>query len=269
MKWINKLEKKYSKYSIKNLMLYIILLTATVFFLSMYDRTFLNKLILIPEKVLKGEVWRLITFIFIPPTSSPIFIIFVLFLYYTIGHTLELKWGSFKFNLYYLLGVLFTIISAFIFGGIGTSFYINLTLFLAFARLHPDYQIYIFFVLPVKMRYLAIFTWLYLGYQFLISPIQNKVTLIFSLANYIIFFGNHIVQNIKRKIKVHKRRNEFYSDYKNENEQDTIHKCTICGITEKVDPSMEFRYCSKCDGYHEYCMKHLNDHQHIKEKKNP
>src|SRR5690606_20929694 len=127
MKWIDRLERKFGRYAIKNLMTYIVILNAVVYMLMMIPGTnLLNKFVLEPSLVLKGEIWRLITYIFIPPSTSPIFIIFVLYFYYMIGSNLENEWGSFRFNLYYFLGMLGTTIATFITGGGATPLYINL-----------------------------------------------------------------------------------------------------------------------------------------------
>ncbi len=266
MKWLNKLERKYGKYAINNLMLYIVLLTGTVYLLSMFDRTgsFLYRLALIPSRVMQGEIWRLITYIFIPPRTSPIFIFFVLYFYYMIGTGLERAWGSFKFNVYYLIGIIATTLAAFLTRGTATSLYLNLTLFLAFARLYPNHQILLFFIIPVKMKYLAWFNWALFGLTILTGPIPSKITALVALTNYFIFFGKDLINDIKRKQKVHKNRRRFESG-KNWNDQETAHRCHKCGITEKDDPKMDFRYCSKCEGAYEYCWDHLQDHEHVQE----
>ena len=266
MKWLDKLERKYGHLAIKNLMGYVVGLTASVFLLTLFDRSgiFLYRLILLPSRVLQGEVWRLITYIFIPPTQSPIFIIFVLYFYYMVGSGLERVWGSFKFNVYYLLGVIATTLAAFITNSAGTSLYLNLTLFLAFARIYPNYEILLFFILPVKMKYLAWFNWALLGFTILTASFPSKITAIIAIANYLIFFGKDIIIDIKRKRKVQKKRSKFIDGRDRWNNDQPIHRCTTCGITEKDDPDMEFRYCSKCEGNHEYCMDHLYNHKHIK-----
>ena len=161
MNWLNKLERKFGKYSIKNLMLYIASLNFLVYLLIMVDQSnnIVYKLMLKPELILKGEVWRLITFIFIPPNTSAFFIIFALYFYYIAGRGLEHEWGSFKLNVYYLFGILGTIIASFITKGSATATYLNLSLFLAFARLYPDYEVLLFFVIPIKIKYFAYFNW--------------------------------------------------------------------------------------------------------------
>nr|WP_246582984.1 derlin [Clostridium simiarum] len=243
-------------------MMYVVLLNFFVYLLIIFDKsnTVLFKLTLIPDLVLKGEVWRLLTFIFIPPTMSPFWIIITLYFYYLAGRGLEQEWGSFKLNIYYLFGMLATIISSFIIGGPANATYINLSLFLAFARIYPDYEILLFFVIPVKVKYIAYVNWFIIIYGVVSQPLWSyKIAAVVAVINYFIFFGRDIVTNGVRRQKVYNRRRKFKSEipYK-----DYIHKCVICGVTEKDDPNMEFRYCSKCNGYYEYCMKHINNHEH-------
>ena len=265
MKWLNNLERKFGRFAIKNLMLYIILLTGTVYILSLIDQTgtFLYRLVLIPSLVMQGEVWRLITYVFIPPRTSPIFIFFVLYFYYMIGTGLEKAWGSFKFNVYYFIGVIATTAVVFYTRGMATSTYLNLTLFLAFARLYPNFEVRLFFILPIKMKYLGWLNWAFFGFTILTAPVPEKITAIVALSNYLLFFGPEIIKDTKRKQRVKQNRRRFESGRRIPTEG--VHKCTVCGISEKDDKSMDFRYCSKCSGAHEYCREHLNNHQHIEE----
>lgn len=263
MNLLDRLERKFGHIVIKGLMKYIVFLNGIVFLLVYLDTTgvFYGRLVLDPSLVMKGEVWRLITYVFIPPTFSLIFVIFVLMLYYMIGTALEQEWGSFKFNLYYLIGMLGTTAAAFLTGVIGTPHYINLSLFLAFARLYPDYEILLFFILPVKMKYLAWFSWGILGFTLIVFPLPLKVAAVVSIVNYFLFFGKDIATRTKTNRQAYFNRKRFMADIPKDF---TIHKCTVCGITEKDNPKMDFRYCSTCEGDYEYCMDHLKNHQHIK-----
>lgn len=259
MKWINRLERKYRHLAIKGLITYVIVLTAFVYLLMMFDARYVGNLILIPSRVFQGEIWRLVTFLFIPPTRSPIFILFVLYFYYLIGSTLEESFGSFKFTIYYLIGVLGTILGAFLSGMGVTAIYLNLSLFLAFARLYPDFQVLLFFILPVKVKYLAYFNWLYIVYTLFFLPLPYRVAALASLINYFLFFGQDLIRNWKNQIQITKNRRRFSQGLERGG---TYHSCKVCKITEKDDPNMEFRYCSKCTGNYEYCQKHLFNHEH-------
>ncbi len=265
MNFLNRLERKFGRFAIKELILYIILLNFLVFLLKLLDKsgTYLNKLVLISELVMKGEVWRLITFIFIPPTTSIIWIIFVLYFYYLIGSGLEHEWGSFKFNVYYFLGMLGTIAGSFISGYGYTGVYLNLSLLFAFAFIYPDFQILLFFFIPVKIKYLVWLDWIFFIYGLIFAPLGDKIAISICIMNYFLFFGGDIF-----KIAVNGRKSFFRNkDFRSSlNEASYIHKCYTCGITEKSNNEMVFRYCAECEGDYEYCMEHLKDHEHIKIK---
>ncbi|HHW71160.1 MAG TPA: rhomboid family intramembrane serine protease [Clostridiales bacterium] len=213
MKWIDKLERKFGRYAIKNLMTYIVILNAVVYmFMMIPGVNIIDKLMLDPSLVLKGEIWRLVTYIFIPPSASPIFIVFVLYFYYIIGSNLENEWGSFRFNLYYFLGMIGTTIAAFITKGGATPTYINLSLFLAFAHLYPDFQVMLFFILPIKVKYLAWIDWIVIAYSVIFEPVPYKVAAVVSVINFLIFFGPDVVDGIKLKRQVRQNRKRFFSE---------------------------------------------------------
>ena len=260
LKWLNKLEKKYGKHAIHGLMKYIVAANLAVFLLNVISPGLAENLMLIPEAVMAGQVWRIFTFILIPPATSAFWILFTLYFYYIIGMGLEQAWGSFKFNIYYLVGMIATIIVSLVGGSPATGTFINLTLFLAFASIYPNHEVLLFFILPVKMKYLAIFDAVLLAQQFIMGGVGIKLMILASLANYFIFFGKDFIELFKTKKKVKKNKERFkvieMKDY-------VRHRCTVCGITERDDPNMEFRYCSKCSGHKEYCMNHLKNHEHI------
>ena len=174
MNWINKLERKFGRYAISNLMLYVTIMYAVGFVIVLINPTFYYQfLTLDAEAILHGQIWRIFTFIMEPPTTSLLWIIFSLSLYYFIGTNLERAWGSFRFNLYFFSGVLFHVIAAvlvYLLTGIsmqmGTT-YLNLSLFLVFAALFPDVQFMLYFVIPVKVKWLAILDLVLFGYAIL------------------------------------------------------------------------------------------------------
>lgn len=261
---LDRLERKLGRnFGIKGLMTYIVGLNAIVFFLLLIDQTgrFYNMLMLVPELVLKGEVWRLVTYTFIPPTTSIFWFIFTLYFYYMIGSTLEHEWGTFKFNAYYLIGMIGTTIAAFLTGGGTTAVYLNLSLFLAFAYMFPNYQILLFFILPVKMKYLAWVDVAFIVYAVLTEPLAGKAAAVVSILNFIIFFGRDIFIRIKSGRSAYYNRRRFDAKIPKDL---VMHRCEVCGRTEKDGKDLEFRYCVDCDGDHEYCMEHLGTHKHIK-----
>ncbi|TCT16811.1 hypothetical protein EDC18_101107 [Natranaerovirga pectinivora] len=256
MKLLNKLERKFGKYAIHNLMFYIVILNIIGFILIYLDPRNIVKLYLIPEMFFAGEYWRVFTFLMIPPTDSIIFFAFVLYFYYLIGNTLESNWGTFKFNAYYFIGVLGTITAALVFKYPMTTVYLNLSLFLAFAKLFPDFTINLYFILPIKIKYLAWIQWGFFIYTLIMGNNIERIAITVALVNYFLFFGKEYFS----KQKAYSRKQSFQK--KAQPSKHTIHKCTTCGKTEKDDPNLEFRYCSKCNGHYEYCSEHLFSHNH-------
>ncbi len=188
------------------------------------------------------------------------------YFYYRIGLTLEHAWGSFKFNIYYLLGVVITVIASFLLHAVGiivsvSSAYLNATLFLAFATLYPNYEIRLYMILPIKMKYLAYLTAGYYVLMLVMGSLSAKIMILAGVSNYLIFFGRDLFTSRHRKVQNLSRKQRYVKASRNNKPHS--HKCTVCGRTELDDPSLEFRYCSKCDGYHEYCSDHLLDHEHI------
>lgn len=264
MALLNKLERKFGRYAIRQLMVYIIGINLLVFFLSYAypESNAISKLSLDPYLIMKGEVWRLLTYIFIPPSTSILWIFFLLYFYYIVGIGLEHEWGSFRFNIYYFTGMIGTAIAAFIIAQGATALYLNLSLFLAFAYIYPNFEVLLFFAVPVKIKYLAWLSWFFLLFTVLTAPLSNKVAALISVLNYFLFFGGDIIH----ATAAYQRRKHFAS-LSTLPGKTTFHKCAICGMTEEDDIKMEFRYCSQCEGDHEYCMPHLKKHEHVKSAK--
>ncbi len=263
-KVLNKVERRFRRFGINNLMAYIIGITALVYVANMaVPMGVTMALNLNPRLVLDGELWRLITFVFIPPAAQPLFAIIAMYLYYMIGTALEHEWGSFRFTLYYFIGVIGTIIAAFITGGIATANYINMSLFLAFAVIYPDFTLRLFFMIPIKVKYLGMLSGAFLVFNLIFSPMSQRLFILVALANFILFFGEFFFKTATARTKAASRKREFYSKTKAARNK-PIHRCYVCGKTEEDDPQLEFRYCSKCDGDYEYCMEHLKNHEHVK-----
>lgn len=274
MNWINKLERKYGRHAIKHLIQYIVIANAITYVVLLAAPLLRSRLMLVPAQVLQGEVWRLVTFLFIPPNSSPIFIFFALYIIYMYGTGLEQYWGSFKFNMYYFIGVIVTIVVAMMITIVFKSYfsidnsYLNLSLLLAFATLYPDVELRLFFILPVKIKYIGWFTAAILTLNFFMGTIPTKLIIMASVVNYFIFFTGQFLHRKKHQAKQKSRLKEYQSQYPNSTKNKVIkvsfHKCTVCSITELDNPNEEFRYCSKCEGHHEYCSKHILEHEHKK-----
>lgn len=261
MNWLDRLEKRYRKYAISNLMYYVILLNLVGFCLIQLGIVKYFDLLLIPQLVYQGQVWRILSFLLVPFNSSPIFIIFTLMFYYWIGNSLEQYWGAFRFNVYYFSGLLLTIIASFVLGiPVTSAQYLNFSLIFAFATLFPNEVIRFNFIIPLKIKYLAYIYAFTLILPFVKGGADDRLAIIVSLLNFLIYFST--ILNTGRKQQARKKKYQKQLKPKKE----TFHKCTVCGITEKDDPNIQFRYCSKCEGHHEYCENHLFNHKHIGKK---
>lgn len=294
MKFINKLERKFGRYAIPNLMYYIIALYVIGWLVQMFSpEVYTAYFSLDAQKILHGQIWRIFTFLMNPPSSHPIFMIFVLYLYYMIGMNLERAWGSFRFNLYFFTGVILHVIAAIIlYLGFNLvveldTFYLNMSLFFAFAALYPDMQLLLFFIIPIKIKWLALLNGVlflltivsgivinfmsasaqismyYTLIKFGIVPsLPSSIAAFLSLLNFIIFFL--ATRNYKKVSPKEIHRKNEYKRKVNESRQSTRHKCAVCGRTEKDGDHLVFRYCSKCEGNYEYCQDHLFTHEHVK-----
>lgn len=289
MRWLDKLERKYGKYAIHNLMNYIIILYAVGFVVQIAaPQMYTQFLALDPAAILHGQIWRIFTFIITPPTTSYFFILFSLYLYYLIGRVLEYQWGAFRFNLYFFSGMLLHVLASiliYLIWGINLSYgtyYLNLSLFFVYIALYPDAQFLLFFILPIKAKVLgwiegAYFAvtivagffvpvgsslWFSLMNAGILALPANSVAALVSLLNFLIFFlagrGNRFTP------KEVKRRQVYRQKIKAARPPQGTHRCAICGRTEKDGDNLEFRFCSKCVGNYEYCQDHLFTHEHRK-----
>lgn len=280
VKWFADLERKFGKYAISNLMYYVVIINIAgtligyinpgiyVYFLSLdFDRIF------------HGQVWRFVTFILEPSVSSMMDVFWLgieLYLYYMIGTALERAWGAFRFNMYYFSGIILTILgSLLVYLVTGNSISIGLdyvyqAMFLAFAALYPDMQLMLFFILPIKVKWLGIIYGVMMGLDVIrllaSGGYAYAFCILIAMGNFLLFFL--LTRNYRRiSPKEVRRRQSFQREMRTSS--GARHRCAICGRTEKDDPNLEFRFCSRCDGDYEYCMEHLFSHQHIHREKDP
>ncbi len=200
--WLTRLEYKLGRFAVPNFMAAIVGIMALVYvldyiFTARVGVSLSSMLSFNREAILAGQIWRVFTFILIAPSASPIFIIFSLYLFWLYGSALESNWGAFRFNLFYLFGMLGTIAVGFVFGA-ATNSYLNLSLFLAFALIYPDFELNLFFVLPIKVKYLAFADLIIYGYYFVVGSWAYKAAIIVSFINLIVFFGGDFTSHIKR-----------------------------------------------------------------------
>ena len=207
---LNRMERAIRRFAIPNLMLYVTAGMLGVFVLDyIVPYTSVSSwLSLNMAKIAQGQVWRLVTFIFMPPSTSLLWIVFSLYFYYLIGQTLERQWGSARFNLFYLIGMLGAILSA-VCTGYGANTYLNMSLFLAFAAIYPDFQLMVFFILPVKIKWLALADLLLLAWMFLTGTWSARLGIVFALLNVILFFGGDALRTLRQQASYWKTRRNF------------------------------------------------------------
>lgn len=271
MDFLNKMERKFGKYAIPNLPAILIALYVAGYIIELINSNVIWYLYLSPTMILRGQIWRLVTWVIIPPYSLDVFVIITLYFYFSIGKTLERTWGVFRFNVYIFSGMLFTIIGAFLLYFIAhvdgayyfSTYYVCMSMFLAFAVTYPDMQVLLMFIIPIKMKWLGILYGALLLVSLIQGNIATRVAIVVSLLNFVIYFA--MTRNLFRYSphEIH-RRNEFNRKVKKvqPNKGNTRHRCAVCGRTEKDGDHLEFRYCSKCEGNYEYCQDHLFTHQH-------
>jgi hypothetical protein len=257
MHWLSRLEKKFGHWAIHGLLRYVAALSSLCFILAKVQQNYLDFLWLDWNRVMQGEVWRLITYIFIPTIGGvfPDFLgmaLYVMFMFW-VGDGLDRAWGAFRFNVFFLLGMIGTTLAAFISRGDPSGGYLQMTVFLAFARFYPDEWIRLFFLLPVKVKWLAWLDGALLCLSFIQGTTNIRLAIIAGLANYFIFFGRDIIADIKMHREIADRRSKFQREVR-EGREETLHRCKVCGLTEVQSPHAEFRVASDGD---EYCIEHL------------
>ena len=252
MSWLDKLERRFGFLAIPGLIRFVIGFTVLVYLLVYLNRGFESYLALDPVLIRQGEVWRLVTYIFLPQTLSPLWLLLALWFLWFIGEGLERAWGAFRLTLYFLVGMIGTAVAAFFFGAKFSNGMLIVSLFFAFARFYPEEVIYILFILPVKIKWLAWIMGAFLLFGFVVNGMSYRMALVAAFANYLIFFGPEIIHEARHRTEVSARRKRFESHARSEAEP--LHKCAVCGATELTDPNLDFRVAR--DG-EEYCMAHL------------
>lgn len=282
MNFMNKLERKFSRYAISNLTMYLIFGYVIGYVLSRVSPQMLSFLTLDPYQILHGQIWRLVTWVLMPPsTQGVLFYAIMLLFYYQLGMNLERTWGVFRYNVYIFGGILYTILGAVVtwmimtamygnaaFTGaiVGTqisTYYICMSIFLAFAVCYPNMQILLYFIIPIKMKWMAYVYAALMLVDLVQSSWPRRIVMVMSLLNFVIFFlSTRDLYRFSPK-EVHRRQVYRQAIRRPQSAGITKHKCAVCGRTEQDDPTLEFRFCSKCAGNYEYCQEHLFTHQHI------
>ncbi|MDY3224823.1 MAG: rhomboid family intramembrane serine protease [Candidatus Faecousia sp.] len=266
---------------IPNLMLYIVLGSAVVYVLSrMANNSYLYYLLCFDRtSILHGQIWRLITYPLTYSAGNLLLTAITLFCYYSLGRAMENIWGTLRFNLYYLSGVVMMDIFCLLFGGNADVSYLNMSLFLAYATLFPDAHFLLFFIIPIRAWIFALIDLVMVLIGLISYPFPYNLFSVISLANYFLFFGKDVLNVIPmswranaarlfhksppKKAKVIRFDAGSYEASQASVKAPYTHKCTVCGRTDVSNPELEFRYCSKCKGYYCYCQDHINNHTHI------
>ena len=290
MKIINKLERKFGRYAIPNLTTYIIvgyIIGYALEFVELFTKiNVLSWLTLNPYAVFHGQIWRIFTWVITPPSDFSIFTLVMLFFYFSIGRNLESTLGVFRYNVYIFSGIIMTTIGVLILYGVSvltgnyvnqflfanysdqliTTYYLMLSIFLAFAVCYPNLRILLYFIIPIKMKWLAIFDGVLLVGSFIYYLLNGFtivcVLIVISMLNFLIFFFS--TRNYRRISPQEIHRKQEFKRKIQPAPNITRHKCAICGRTEETNPELTFRFCSKCNGNYEYCQDHLFSHEHVR-----
>lgn len=306
MIWFYKLEQKYEKYAVRNLTTYLIICYAIGYVLEIsadlgnsVTIAMLSYMRLDVYAILHGQVWRLLSWLLIPPSSLSIFTLVTLYCYYSIGNLLERTWGTFRYNVFMFMGLIFTVVGAFLLYGIFSltgigaamdtmglvedgvaslsmfaslffsTYYVSMSIFLAFAITYPELQMLFMFVIPIKTKVLGVIYVIIMAYDVLMSynlgimyGITKTIVIGFSLLNVLVFF---IVTRRSFRTPTQMKRQKDFQRHTVKMKKVTRHKCAICGKSEETDPDEQFRFCSKCAGNYEYCSKHIYTHPHVKQ----
>ena len=271
---------QHRRKGIPNLMLYVSIGTAIVYLMTTLANSYTLYYALCFDRalILQGQVWRLFTYVFTygVGTNNLLLVAISLFCYYSLGRAMENVWGTFRFNLFYLTGIVLMDLYAMFIGGLADIYYLNLSLFLGYATLYPDARFLLFFIIPVKAWIFALLDLVLTIY----AVINGSLFPLVAIANYFLFFGKDVLNVIPMSWRVN-----FSRLFRKKSTKKTgtipfpsagsyqattatvkapyTHRCTVCGRTDVSNPELEFRYCSRCNGFHCYCEDHINNHEHI------
>ena len=268
MSFLDKLERALGRFAVPNLSIYLIIGQVFVTLSTMAHLLDPGKLLLVPRLVLDGEGWRVVTFILEPMGVGPgllgiVSLVFGWWIFYFMGSALEGAWGAFRFNLFLLVGYALTVGLSFLFPEYLVSYtFLAGSVFLVFAHLNPDFELLIFFVLPVKIRWLGLLTWLLYAYLFIAGAWPERVQIGAAILNVLLFFGRdawRAAGRRTRRVAVDRAARATL-----EEASAPRHRCRVCGKTDVSHPQLDFRYCSKCADDACFCPEHIFNHEHTR-----
>ncbi|MDD3178832.1 MAG: rhomboid family intramembrane serine protease [Opitutaceae bacterium] len=262
MSLLTKLERYLGRLALPNLSLWLVAGQVMFWGLALLGNFDLSRATLLPLAVREGEWWRLFTFLFVPPAVHPVFIAFAWYLFYLMGSALEHFWGTFRYNVFLGLGWVLTLAVAFVTPtAYATNLFLAGSVFLAFAFLNPDFELLIFFILPLKIKWLALIQWAGYAFVLAVGSWPARLMVLASIGNFLVFFAGDIVQLMRGGGRSMGQRARKFGTQKAEREP--RHRCHVCGKTDITHPQLDFRYCSKCAGDECYCPEHIFSHEHV------
>jgi hypothetical protein len=267
MSLLTRLERFLGRFAISNLSLYLVAGQVLFWGLAALSGFNLERIALRPAAVYAGEVWRLVTFLFLPPGGGTgalaiVFLAFAWYIFYLMGTALEHYWGTYRYNAFIGLGWLLTTAVAFLTpGAYASNLFLAGSVFLAFAFLNPDFELLIFFILPVRIKWIALVQWLYYGFVLVVGTWSDRLMVLAATGNFLIFFSGDIVARIRTGRRRMAHQAGVFAARPEEGA--ARHRCRACGKTELTHPQMDFRYCSKCAGNQCYCAEHIYNHEHV------
>ena len=267
MPFLEKLERFFGRFAIPNITLYIIIGQVFVFLTATLHILDPVRVILVPDWALRGQWWRIVSFVAMPANLSTgllnvVGLAFGWWIFYFMGSALEGYWGAFRYNLFLVVGWALTVGVSFLQpGSLVTNVFLGASVFLAFAYLHPEFEIALFYVLPVKIRWIALVMWIYGAFLFFQGNWAERLQIAAAIGNIILFFGRDIWLAAGRKRRLTVRGVSRVA--RSVSAADPRHRCRVCGKTDLTDPQLDFRYCSKCAGEQCYCPEHIFSHEHV------
>lgn len=264
MTFLDRLERRFGHLAIVNITMWLVLIQSAIYFSTMIPDApvegLLEKIELVPGLVQQGEVWRLLTYTITPPRFTLLGYLIYAYVFYSLGSALEASWGSFRYNIYLFVGYSLTAVAAFFDPWFAAdNHYVTTSVFLAYAALYPYSTILMELIIPIQARFAAAVTWALLGYWFYIGSFAERMMIIASVGNFLLFFWQTFLKNVK-----HKHRRQQFKNLVNSPKTRVVHECCVCRLTSEMSPRTTFRYCSKCEGQCSYCPDHIHDHECVK-----
>ena len=267
MSLLTKLERLFVRFALPNLSLYLVMGQVLFWGLTVLTGFNLERIALLPTAVLAGEAWRLVTFLFLPPGGGTgalaiVFIAFAWYVFFLMGTALEHHWGTYRYNAFIGLGWLLTAAVSFLTpGAYASNLFLAGSVFLAFAHLNPDFELLLFFILPVRIKWIALVQWLYYAFVLVVGSWSDRLMVLAATGNYLVFFSGDLVARMR--VGPRRMAHQARADDARPEEGVARHRCRVCGKTELTHPQVDFRYCSKCVGNQCYCGEHIFNHEHV------